>query len=234
MDFSRDKGLGHKALWKASYFLKSASRVVLGQKKSTKLLLDVSWVSKRLAFEASGEMFGNEFHNGALATNPETLARVIPSNSRVLDIGCGTGRWTRVVADFGCHVLGVDHSPSNLEIARAHGGNAAYMELDITQKLSDLGSFDVALLIHVLEHIDDPLSLLRELRTNCSKLVIEVPDLESDTLNWARIKLRSPIYSDADHVREYSIELLTDHLVQTSWNISYRLQRGGVIFLVAE
>jgi SAM-dependent methyltransferase len=234
MDFSRDKGLGHKILWRASYFLKKASRLVLGHKKSTKWLLDVSWVFKRLAFEASGEMFGNEFHDGSLATNPVTLSRVIRSDSRVLDIGCGTGRWTRVVADFGCHVLGVDHSPTNLEIARAQGGNAAYLEFDVTQKLSDLGTFDVALLIHVLEHIDDPLTLLKELRTNCSKLVIEVPDLESDTLNWARIKLRSPFYSDADHVREYSIDLIADQLAQTSWSISYKLQKGGAIFLVAE
>jgi len=234
MDFSRNKGLGHSVLWRTSYFLKNTSRVVLGRRKSTKWLLDVSWVFKRLAFEASGEFFGDEFYYGSLATNPETLARVIPRNSRVLDIGCGTGRWSRVVAEFGCHVLGVDHSPTNLEVARAQGGNAAYIELDVTQKLSDLGNFDVALLIHVLEHIEDPITLLRELRTNCSKLVIEVPDLESDPLSWARVKLRSPFYSDADHVREYSMDLIADHLAQTSWRISYREQKGGAIFLLAE
>jgi len=234
MDFSRYKGLGHSVLWRASYFLKNASRVVLGHRKSTKWLLDVSWVFKRLAFEASGELFGDEFYSGSLATNPVTLAKVIPSKSRVLDIGCGTGRWSRVVADFGCDVLGVDHSPTNLAIARAQGGKPAYIELDVTQKLSDLGSFDVALLIHLLEHIKDPIALLRELRTNCSKLVIEVPDLESDPSNWARVKLRSPFYSDADHVREYSMDLIADHLAQTSWSISYREQKGSAIFLVAE
>jgi hypothetical protein len=138
------------------------------------------------------------------------------------------------VADFGCDVLGVDHSPTNLGIARAQGGKVAYMEFDVTQKLSDLGSFDVALLIHVLEHIKDPLLLLRELRPNFQKLVIEVPDLESDALNYARVKLKSPFYSDADHVREYSIDLIADHLAQTSWSISYKKQKGGAIFLVAE
>ena len=56
----------------------------------------------RLAFEASGEMFGNEFHDNYLATNAKVLSRIIPSKSRVIDIGCGTGRWCRVVSEFGC------------------------------------------------------------------------------------------------------------------------------------
>ena len=234
MDFSRNKGFKHRVLWRASYLLKNSSRVILGRRKSTKWLLNVSWIFKRLAFEASGEMFGDEFYYGTLATNPANLERITGSNSKVLDVGCGTGRWSRVVADFGCNVLGVDHSPANLEIARAKGGDVAYVDFDVTQKLSDLGRFDVALLIHVLEHIEDPISLLKELRTNCSKLVIEVPDLESDTLNWARVKLKNPFYSDADHVREYSIDLIANHLSQTSWSISYSEQKGGAIFIVAE
>ena len=177
----------------------------------------------RLAFEASGEMFGNEFHDNYLATNAKVLSRIIPSKSRVIDIGCGTGRWCRVVSEFGCQVLGIDYSAKDISTARTLGGNVKYLEFDTTKKIEDLGKFDFALLIHVLEHIDSPELLLRELRVNCSKLVIEVPDYESNALNWSRRKLGRAYYSDADHVREYSLDLITKQLEATSWKTSYVL-----------
>lgn len=91
MDFQRNKGFTDRLLWRGSYFIKKVMRRVLGASKSTKWLLDASWVISRLAFEASGEMFGNEFHNGSLSTNPEILKTIISSKSRVIDVGCGTG-----------------------------------------------------------------------------------------------------------------------------------------------
>lgn len=88
-----------------------------------------------------------------------------------------------------------------------------YLEFDATKKIENLGKFDYVLLIHVLEHIDNPELLLMEVRGNCSKLVIEVPDHESNALNWTRRKLGRPYYSDADHVREYSLDLITKQLL---------------------
>jgi len=234
MDFQRNKGIRDRILWRSSYLIKKSIRAIFGESKSTKWLLDASWVIGRLAFEASGEMFGNEFHNGSLATNPKVLSLVIPKYSTVIDIGCGTGRWSRVVSEFNCEVLGIDYSAQNIQIARALGGNVKYLESDATSKINDLGKFDFALLIHVLEHIDDPGRLLNELKGNCINLVIEVPDYESNPLNWARRKLGRSYYSDADHVREYSLDSITMQLKETSWNIKYLVQKGGAIFILAE
>ena len=234
MDFQRNKGFADRLLWRGSYFIKKVMRRVLGASKSTKWLLDASWVISRLAFEASGEMFGNEFHNGSLATNPEILKTIISSKSRVIDVGCGTGRWSRVVSEFDCEVLGIDYSAKDISTARSLGGNVRYLEFDATKKIEDLGKFDYVLLIHVLEHIDSPELLLREVRGNCSKLVIEVPDHESNALNWTRRKLGRSYYSDADHVREYSLDLITNQLKATSWKTTFLLQKGGAIFILAE
>ena len=233
MEFQRNKGLRERLLWRSCYFIKKVMRKVLGISKSTNWLLDASWVISRMAFEASGEMFGNEFHNESLATSPKVLSTIIPSKSRVIDIGCGTGRWSRVVSEFDCEVLGIDYSAKDISTARTLGGNVKYLEFDATKKIKDLGRFDFALLIHVLEHIDNPELLLREVRINCSKLIIEVPDYESNALNWTRRKLSRSYYSDADHVREYSLDLITKQLEATSWKATFTVQKGGSILIVA-
>ena len=156
-----------------------------------------------------------------------------PPKSRVIDVGCGTGRWSRVVSEFDCEVLGIDYSAKDISTARTLGGNVKYLEFDATKKIKDLGRFDFALLIHVLEHIDNPELLLREVRINCSKLIIEVPDYESNALNWTRRKLSRSYYSDADHVREYSLDLITKQLEATSWKATFTVQKGGSILIVA-
>ncbi len=52
-------------------------------------------------------------------------ARVRPGD-RVADVGCGTGILTRVLADRGLQVVGIDPSEDMLAEARAGGGTAEY------------------------------------------------------------------------------------------------------------
>jgi len=40
---------------------------------------------------------------------------------RILDVGCGTGRWARRYKEFGLRVTGVDASPTMLRVAREQG-----------------------------------------------------------------------------------------------------------------
>ena len=52
------------------------------------------------------------------------LERDIPARlagRRVLEIACGTGYWTRLLAQSAAHVVGVDASAQTLEVARAKG-----------------------------------------------------------------------------------------------------------------
>jgi SAM-dependent methyltransferase len=43
------------------------------------------------------------------------------SGERVLDVGCGDGVLTQKIADYGCHVIGLDSSPSLAKAARQRG-----------------------------------------------------------------------------------------------------------------
>jgi demethylmenaquinone methyltransferase/2-methoxy-6-polyprenyl-1,4-benzoquinol methylase len=72
-------------------------------------------------FAASDEEAGHR--EGELAIATHILARMGPFD-RVLELACGTGIWTRMLAKIGREVTAVDAAPEMLEIARQKLGNA--------------------------------------------------------------------------------------------------------------
>src|SRR5438477_5012554 len=56
--------------------------------------------------------------SGLLAWEKPLADRLVPAGSKVLVIGCGSGRDLFAFAERGCHVTGVDPSAAALRIAR--------------------------------------------------------------------------------------------------------------------
>lgn len=81
--------------------------------------------------------------------------------TRVLDVGCGVGRWSRMLAQRGAQVTGVDLSPTMIAQARQRAqleGVAERCRFQV-RDLSNLdvgGKFDLVLAVTVLQHILDP------------------------------------------------------------------------------
>lgn len=108
---------------------------------------------------------------------------IVPSfidGGKILDVGCGNGDLIAWMREYGWQTFGVDISPAACEVARKQGltvfcGNmreACYPSQFI----------DVITMNHVLEHVHDPLGVLRE----CSRilkygglLIVDVPNIES-------------------------------------------------------
>jgi SAM-dependent methyltransferase len=103
-----------------------------------------------------------EFYNRAidleqrLAIEPWIEVR---EGTRVLDVGCGVGRWSRLLAGRGARVLGVDLSPTMIEQARrradAVGVRCRFAVADLS-RLDMEERFDLVLGVTVLQHILDP------------------------------------------------------------------------------
>jgi 2-polyprenyl-3-methyl-5-hydroxy-6-metoxy-1,4-benzoquinol methylase len=85
----------------------------------------------------------------------------LPPEGRLLDVGCGTGRYALALADRGFTVTAVDESLGMIEQARAKAASprVTFEVLDATLGLPE-GPFDAILLIDAWEFLADPAKTL--------------------------------------------------------------------------
>ena len=103
------------------------------------------------------------------------LAPMVPGR-RLLDIGAGPGYFCRIALDEDWDAAGVEISARAVEIGRDRLG-ITYVDLDEIPE----ASIDVVCCRHVVEHVADPLGLLRALRrvlTAGGVLVVHAPHQE--------------------------------------------------------
>ncbi|ELZ44496.1 methyltransferase type 11 [Halorubrum coriense DSM 10284] len=108
----------------------------------------------------------------------------LPSRERVLDVGCGTGELTRVLAaETDATVIGVDADSELLSVARGEergagaGPQIGYLAGDATRLPVADGAVDLAVCQALLINLPDPTAAVRELARVSSDLVAAVePD----------------------------------------------------------
>ncbi len=61
------------------------------------------------------------------------ITRQLPAGARILDLGCGPGFYTRLLAERGFHCTGVDFSPASITWARQQA-QAANLNIDYIQQ----------------------------------------------------------------------------------------------------
>jgi SAM-dependent methyltransferase len=85
------------------------------------------------------------------------VVRHFPSGTRLLDVGCGSA-W---LSDHFEHYTGVDVSSAAVEAARARGREVLQGDVDAPLPFAD-ESFDGVVMKDLLEHVPDPVALVRE------------------------------------------------------------------------
>ena len=84
------------------------------------------------------------------------------SDPRILDVGCGTGSNLKMLAGCG-RAEGVDISPQAVEFCRERGLDSVKLG-PIEQLPYDSGSFELVTALDVIEHLDDDVAGLSEIR----------------------------------------------------------------------
>jgi len=99
---------------------------------------------------------------------------------RLLDIGCGAGRYLAFARNLGWEVVGVERDVQAAQNAAQYSGGdvkaGRFEEMEF-----EAGSFDAVSLWHVLEHVYDPLDTLKRIRPLLSEegaLIIGVPNMD--------------------------------------------------------
>jgi len=118
--------------------------------------------------------------------SPERRGRLPWNGSgRLLDFGCGGGSYLRRMAELGWRVPGVDVSPRAIQSIREELGLEIHLG---TLPHPDLtpDSFDIVTMWQSLEHVHQPLAVLRaafELLSPGGKIVVAVPNRDSIAAN---------------------------------------------------
>ena len=94
------------------------------------------------------------------------LRRRLPGRGlRILESGCGSGRWLAFFERLGHRPVGLDDSPGPLAVARRHGAGLRLVRGDVLASPFADASFDAVFSSYVAEHFPDgPDALLREIR----------------------------------------------------------------------
>jgi SAM-dependent methyltransferase len=176
-----------------------------------------------------------EFYEGVWAGLPDDpepwawrrrralLLREVHPGERVLDLGCGAGRFVAALRDAGADPVGVELAEAALERARRNvpGADLRLVSPDGSLPLGH-GEVDLAWCSEVLEHVPDTVGLLTEVRRvlrRRGRLLVTVPD-------HGRVKrtLLALAHYDAhydplgQHVRFYTRRSLTRALHATGFD----------------
>ena len=93
----------------------------------------------------------------------QSIARLVPIGSRVLDLGCGDGALLALLQnERGCSGYGVELADGNLRACVERGVNAIQLNLDEGLTMFSDNSFDVVLQIDTLQHLRNAEVMLRE------------------------------------------------------------------------
>jgi 2-polyprenyl-3-methyl-5-hydroxy-6-metoxy-1,4-benzoquinol methylase len=145
----------------------------------------------------------------------------------ILDIGCATGALLASLRERGWHVTGVDISLPQAEYARRE------WDLDIrTQPLEEnhfpSASFQAVLASHLIEHLNDPVSLIREvyrilLPGGC--FYVTTPNIAGFQARLLGKHWRSAIF---DHLYLFSTKTLTSMLRRNGFTVGKIVTWGGL------
>jgi 2-polyprenyl-3-methyl-5-hydroxy-6-metoxy-1,4-benzoquinol methylase len=113
----------------------------------------------------------------------EQVPPVAVAGGLAVDIGCGEGGLCRELANAGWRrVVGLDVSSTRVARARATYPDLEFFDRPITQTGLDAEAVELAVMDNVIEHLPDPVGLLRTLREFMApqgRLVVITPNMES-------------------------------------------------------
>jgi len=143
--------------------------------------------------------------------------RLVGSNKRVLEFGCATGRVTAALANRGCRVTALDIDAAAAERARPHAEDIVVVDLDEDDFEAKLAGqrWEVALFGDVLEHLRDPLRVLRATRHLLDAqgtIVVSAPNVAHADVRLALLGGEFPYSSsgllDRTHLRFFTLRSL--------------------------
>ncbi len=149
-----------------------------------------------------------EGFNGRLTRyRARAIMDAVPRGGRLLEIGCGGGALAEVLAGHFDSITLVEASPTYLEAARRRLGGLANYHQALAEEFATEERFDCVLASGLLEHVADPVAILRRCRALLAEggmAVFLVPNARS---LHRRIGLHMGLLSRLDELQEQDFEV---------------------------
>lgn len=122
----------------------------------------------------------------------QTMERVVSHltpDTRVLELGCGTGSTALRLAPHAASILGTDFSAGMIAQAEARegAGNVRFLQADAFDTALDEGGFDVVMgfnLLHLIEDVPSALARIHSLLAPGGLFISKTPCLAERSLGW--------------------------------------------------
>jgi SAM-dependent methyltransferase len=157
----------------------------------------------------------------------DRLAARMPSPRTFLDIGCATGMLLQWVQARGWQARGVDVCRESAEYGERVRGVRIHAGTLEEAGFPD-GSFSVVHFSHLIEHVDDPRALLREVRRvlrDDGRAVITTPNIGGFQARLFGARWRSAI---VDHLVLFDRPTLRRMLAETGFEVEREVTWGGL------
>lgn len=156
------------------------------------------------------------------------VLRFVDAGHHVLDIGCATGWQSRQLVERGCTVVGVEVDPAAAERARRWCQRVVVCDLDVADLAVEIGDerFDVIAAGDVLEHLRDPVGLLRSvaplLRAG-GRVVASIPNVAHGSVRLALLTGAFPYAEagllDRTHLRFFTRDSVEELFASSGYTI---------------
>jgi len=154
----------------------------------------------------------------------EVLRVVEPSQGPILDVGCHSGTFTKVLRSKlkAKNIYGIDVSSSAIALAKKRLPYGNFQVADAAKLPFQNNFFQDVFCLEVLEHIDDPISAVEEINRvlkKKGKLYILVPsDNKLFRMVWLLWTFYYPHWRHA-HVQSYNNDVLEKILTQIGFKL---------------
>lgn len=132
-----------------------------------------------------------------------------------LDVGTGTGGILDELAGFAARAVAIEPQNAARNVLMENG-------YEVYASIFDIGNqeFDVVTLFHVLEHLTDPIGVLRELQEKMKvggRIIIEVPHARDFLLEFFELKSFKEFTLWSEHLILHTRQSLTAFLVDAGF-----------------
>lgn len=161
------------------------------------------------------------------------LPRLPAGGSSLLDVGCGNGSFLQIARACGWNVVGIDPDPKAVANGLRQGLNVIQGGIEHFEGKSAM--FDVITLNHVIEHVHDPVAVLKacyRLLKPTGSLWLETPNIDSlghrhYMKNWRGLETPR-------HLVLFNQNSLTKALTEAGFSGSRRQSRPSPLFQISK